>query len=101
MRIGISPFPSLIERNALPITAPNALSGSSAFIACPSVREVVNKSPISIAPRQVGSFLGLTPSPYSSGEEEAECSQKALRLSGPFGCLLRLQHLDEGECGKI
>lgn len=50
IRMGISPWPSISGRNALPITAPNALSGSSTLIAYPGVGEVVNKSPTLIAP---------------------------------------------------
>ena len=44
--IGIIPNPSFSESNAFPITEPNALYGWSAFIACPFVDEVVNKSPL-------------------------------------------------------
>ena len=48
MRIGIMPWPSFKGRRAFPMTDPNALSGSAAFIACPGVGDVVSKSPTSI-----------------------------------------------------
>src|SRR5262245_41540524 len=47
---GRSPQPWSIDCNALPTTAPNALCTSVAFMACPNVGDVVNKSPIEIGP---------------------------------------------------
>ena len=47
MRIGIDPCPDGKARRALPMTAPKALAGSAAFIACPGVVEVVSRSPTS------------------------------------------------------
>jgi hypothetical protein len=45
-QIGIRAWPAASARNAFPITAPKALSGSSAFIGSPGVGEVVKRSPI-------------------------------------------------------
>src|SRR5207247_4920348 len=47
-KIGMNPCPSLKAWSAFPMTAPKALPGSSAFIACPLVGEVVRISPTSI-----------------------------------------------------
>lgn len=47
-RIGIIPLPSLSGCRALPITAPKAAKGSSAFMAWPGVDDVVSRSPILI-----------------------------------------------------
>lgn len=48
IKIGMRSFPSFNERSAFPITEPKALIGSEAFIACPTVGDVVSKSPTSI-----------------------------------------------------
>src|SRR5215470_9925706 len=44
-RIGISPVPAGWDRSALPMIAPWTRAGSSAFMACPGVAEVVSRSP--------------------------------------------------------
>jgi transposase len=49
-RMGIKPSPAVNGRRALPITAPKALRGSSAFMACPGVGDVVKRSPILMRP---------------------------------------------------
>src|SRR5215510_11512546 len=56
---GIILVPLLSGCIALPITAPKAFRGSFAFMACPLVEDVVNKSPISTGDR-VASTLQYT-----------------------------------------
>jgi hypothetical protein len=50
MSIGMRACPPVSGRSALPMTAPNDLPWSMAFIACPNVGEVVKRSPISMDP---------------------------------------------------
>lgn len=45
MRMGMRPCPDRKEPRALPMTAPKAFTGSTAFIACPGVSEVLSLGP--------------------------------------------------------
>src|SRR5262249_21686876 len=67
------PLPSLSSVIAFPITVPGALAESVAFIACPGVDEVVNRSPGSTAPKDASTqhqtrpviAIGCLPSAWS------------------------------------
>jgi|SRR6516162_4196484 len=48
INIGIRPLPLSRVLSAFPIIDPKAFAGSIAFIACPGVGDVVNRSPTSI-----------------------------------------------------
>src|SRR5947209_12212157 len=47
-RIGINPCPAASGLSALPMTAPNALAASDAFMAWPGMFDVVSRSPTAI-----------------------------------------------------
>ncbi len=57
----ILPVPFCRGSKALPTRAPKHLLLSTHFIACPGVLEVVNKSPIWIAPFSAETFVGTLP----------------------------------------
>src|SRR5262249_32055132 len=60
-KIGINPCPDANAPIALPITAPKACAGSTAFIAWPGSFEVVNRSPTSMGERLASTLQKTLP----------------------------------------
>src|SRR6266487_5161679 len=60
-KMGIRARPASSGRSAFPITAPKALTGSSALMACPGVGDVVKRSPTMIRPYRASALQWTFP----------------------------------------